>query len=462
MHVAGKNLRCVQQTPIYQPGNSGLIFLFTAGIDNVQTRRLGPIGLCRCEDSKRVGAANSNGQDGLPQNRQTKKKQAMGTKNLNQDEISQMLSAMQVSSEDGSDADSKSDDLKNEQPKEKTAELTEAAQATAVDQVDSEPQAAADAQNSPEPDDTEADQVDSLPVSTETGSADADGTNENGEIDKPGVSPEDKEPIPADSLDSDNPVDASETRPEISEQKPQPRQPSSKKALKEIKTRKRKNNRKAVWITVAVCTLLFLVPISIHISNVKEDMAAEAKKEELAAANQQNVPEKDPSKDIEPESGIAQVEQDPMKLAFVKQLSEMEILREELLIKEGEIADLKQQYDLGINAVEDEIIRIKTRDRLRSFQQAQENESIELNLRTIQRRRAYIQGLDRPADWLHAGGEELLFQIRKTRIDLMVADTTEGIDLAGLMQANIDQYAFNADKLAVIVKAEDGQNLDKI
>gem|GEM_PF-5728053 len=439
-----------------------MIFLFTAGIDNVQTRRLGPIGLCRCEDSKRVGAANSNGQDGLPQNRQTKKKQAMGTKNLNQDEISQMLSAMQVSSEDGSDADSKSDDLKNEQPKEKTAELTEAAQATAVDQVDSEPQAAADAQNSPEPDDTEADQVDSLPVSTETGSADADGTNENGEIDKPGVSPEDKEPIPADSLDSDNPVDASETRPEISEQKPQPRQPSSKKALKEIKTRKRKNNRKAVWITVAVCTLLFLVPISIHISNVKEDMAAEAKKEELAAANQQNVPEKDPSKDIEPESGIAQVEQDPMKLAFVKQLSEMEILREELLIKEGEIADLKQQYDLGINAVEDEIIRIKTRDRLRSFQQAQENESIELNLRTIQRRRAYIQGLDRPADWLHAGGEELLFQIRKTRIDLMVADTTEGIDLAGLMQANIDQYAFNADKLAVIVKAEDGQNLDKI
>jgi len=50
-------------------------------------------------------------------------------------------------------------------------------------------------------------------------------------------------------------------------------------------------------------------------------------------------------------------------------------------------------------------------------------------LRTIQRRRAYIRELEKPADWLDSGSEELLYLIRKAQLDLELIDIAGGIDM---------------------------------
>jgi hypothetical protein len=87
-----------------------------------------------------------------------------------------------------------------------------------------------------------------------------------------------------------------------------------------------------------------------------------------------------------------------------------------------------------------------------SLAQALKNKHIELNLRTIQRRRAYIQELEKPDQWIHNGTEELLFLKRKALLDLQITDIASGIDLnrhLRYINAAIQKYQPSAENLSV-------------
>ena len=461
----------------------------------------------------------------------------MGTKNLSQDEISAMLSSMQVSKDDDSDSKPESDDQSDEQnesisessdmpettvepaPDQPTADDGVQAVETSpvaeeiMDQPDNESAGSSDdtddiagnsnpgVESGAEPDeevisetndqddpdttdsesfhgldDSEEDVLDDREITAENNTPAVDEKEETNQPEASEDGTQDREVENGDNSDkqsadgnaTNTTSDAADTESVKPDKKEKHKKPSTDDPPKR-KTKQRKRNKNLIGavVTLVVCGLLLVIPISIHMANVKEFEAEQAETEQAEA---ETIEQEKIQTEAEPiasdtEAAAENIEQDPMKLAFRKQLSEMEILREELLIKEGEIADLKQEYELGINGVEDEIIRIKNRERIRSYKQAIENNAIELNLRTIARRRAYIKGLDRPAQWLQFGSEELLYQIRKTRMDLIVADSAEGIDLAGLMQGNdllLDQYNLDPEKLAVHVNSSESKNMEKV
>ena len=116
----------------------------------------------------------------------------------------------------------------------------------------------------------------------------------------------------------------------------------------------------------------------------------------------------------------------------------IENLRDELLIKQGEIAELKRHYNKAIIQVADKILQIRDSRGIGSVQQALKDRAIELNLQTIQRRQAYIESLDHPTRWLDSGSEELLYLKRKINLNLRLDQITSGIDLQRLL-AECDQ-----------------------
>ncbi len=137
---------------------------------------------------------------------------------------------------------------------------------------------------------------------------------------------------------------------------------------------------------------------------------------------------------------------------FRSKLSEASRLRAELLAKREEIYRLKLHYRHGIDELKDQIYREIQANKISAYEEAMQNKRIELNLRTIQRRRVYIQELEKPDQWAFKGSEELLFLTRKTLIDLEVANIASGVDLDRHMRyinAAIQKYRPSADRLAI-------------
>jgi hypothetical protein len=137
---------------------------------------------------------------------------------------------------------------------------------------------------------------------------------------------------------------------------------------------------------------------------------------------------------------------------FVAKLEEVDRLRDDLLAKKEEIYRLKLHYQNGIDELKDKIGREIREANISSYARALMNKRMELDLRTIQRRQAYIQGLEKPDRWVHKGSEELLFLKRKGLLDLQTFDIASGIDLdrhMRYMNAAIQTYQPSAEKLAV-------------
>ena len=137
---------------------------------------------------------------------------------------------------------------------------------------------------------------------------------------------------------------------------------------------------------------------------------------------------------------------------FVAKLEEVDRLRDDLLAKKEEIYRLKLHYQNGIYELKDKIGREIREANISSYARALMNKRMELDLRTIQRRQAYIQGLEKPDRWVHKGSEELLFLKRKGLLDLQIFDIASGIDLdrhMRYMNAAIQTYQPSAEKLAV-------------
>jgi len=150
---------------------------------------------------------------------------------------------------------------------------------------------------------------------------------------------------------------------------------------------------------------------------------------------------------------------------YLAKLEEADRFREKLLEKKEEIYKLKLYYRNGIAELMDQVGREIKEAGISSYAQALENKHIELNLRTIQRRRVYIKELEKPNRWVHSGSEELLFLKRKAQLDLQIVDIAGGIDLNRHMRyinAAIQKYQPSAEKLAVDPPPADLRPLETI
>ena len=137
---------------------------------------------------------------------------------------------------------------------------------------------------------------------------------------------------------------------------------------------------------------------------------------------------------------------------YLIKIKDAGLLRDELLEKKEEIYQLKRHYQNGIADLEDEINRELQKEGITSYTEALKNRRIELNLRTIQRRRSYIHGLEKPTRWIKQGGEELLYLKRKAEFDLELIDIAGGIDMDRHMRhigAALQKYRPSAEKLSV-------------
>jgi len=176
-----------------------------------------------------------------------------------------------------------------------------------------------------------------------------------------------------------------------------------------------------------------------------------------------------PSKITEPVpvDGETSAESKPpsMQNRYQTKLAEAETLREELLAKKEEIIGLKLYYKNGIDELKKVIIEEARSAQIGSYAHAISNKRIELRLRIIQRRLAYIRELDKPQRWVEQASEELLFLIRKMQIDLTLQDMANGIDFdnqAEHLNAVIQKYRPNAEKLAMSLKYNECQPLTSI
>ncbi len=139
--------------------------------------------------------------------------------------------------------------------------------------------------------------------------------------------------------------------------------------------------------------------------------------------------------------------------------------RDELLEKKEEINRLKLHYQNGIADLAEQINRELQKEGITSYTEALKNRRVELNLRTIQRRRSYIHGLEKPTRWIKQGSEELLYLKRKAEFDLQLIDIAGGIDMDKHMRhidAAIQKYRPSAEKLAVDRESTDLQPLETI
>ena len=158
-------------------------------------------------------------------------------------------------------------------------------------------------------------------------------------------------------------------------------------------------------------------------------------------------------------------EKDTDKEAYQPTLETAGRLREELLEKRAEIDRLIVNYQDGIAELTEQILQEIQQGGITSYAQALKNKRIELNLRIIQRRRAYIEELNAPIQWIEQGSETLLFLKRKAEFDLQLIDIAAGIDMDRHMRhlaAAIQKYRPSSDKLTIDPKSSDSPSLEQI
>ena len=251
---------------------------------------------------------------------------------------------------------------------------------------------------------------------------------------------------PNDTVDDDTPQDRLEQEPNDTEE--------GTEDLPELEPKKKIPLIKAALTLIMVVAVFSGFFIFDNKSNNK--LAQKTKSKEVSKALSAKASQKNLKPAIQPD--------DPNYIYYVK-IDEISALREMLLHKKEEILELKNHYQAGIEELEKEIL-----DELRhpanvTFLQAIENKRIEFGLRTIQRRLAYIQQLDLPAEWAFQAGEDLLFIKRKALMDIKVSEVASGIDMnmhVRHMNTALNKYRPTADKLAIDMTEAPSESLESI
>jgi len=136
---------------------------------------------------------------------------------------------------------------------------------------------------------------------------------------------------------------------------------------------------------------------------------------------------------------------------FEATLDEAAGILAELAGKKNEINELIRYYRNGIHELEEQIIQEMQKKQITSYSRGVRIKKVELGLRTIQRRRAYIRKLKKSKRWVKSGIEELLYFQRKAQFDLQLIDIVSGINFDRHMKqlkAAILQNRPTAEKLA--------------
>jgi len=130
----------------------------------------------------------------------------------------------------------------------------------------------------------------------------------------------------------------------------------------------------------------------------------------------------------------------------------LDALRDQLLSKADEIANLQNLFRKRIRQVEAAVLTEKRHAGIHTLRQALEIKRIALQLETIRRRQAYIDCLSKPADWLLQGSEELLFLKRKHFLQSLIFSVSSQSDpqqMAAEQTAAFDHYSNSAEALRV-------------
>jgi hypothetical protein len=211
--------------------------------------------------------------------------------------------------------------------------------------------------------------------------------------------------------------------------------------LSELEPKKKIRFVKAALTIIIVAALFWGFFIFDNKSNIKS--AQNVKSKEAIEASSLQASQKNLKAAIQPD--------DPNYIYHAK-IDEISALRDTLLHKNEEILALKKRYQSGIEELEKEILDELQHSANVTFLEAIENKRIEFTLLTIQRRLAYIQALDRPAQWVFQAAEELLYIKRKALMDIQVAEVASGIDMnmhVRHMNIALNKYRPTADKLAI-------------
>ncbi|MCU0602312.1 MAG: hypothetical protein MUC33_06595 [Desulfobacterales bacterium] len=151
--------------------------------------------------------------------------------------------------------------------------------------------------------------------------------------------------------------------------------------------------------------------------------------------------------------------------AWEAKLREVDALRHTLLAKKEEILKLQQNYQDGVLEVEEEAARLIKRTGIDTPAQALKHRQLDLALKSIQRRQAYRDGLEKPLRWIELGSEELLYLKRRAIIDLQLKEIAEHIDFKSnrlQIDSAISKYQPTAERLAVGTPAQVNASLDGV
>ena len=131
-------------------------------------------------------------------------------------------------------------------------------------------------------------------------------------------------------------------------------------------------------------------------------------------------------------------------------LEKLDILRREIGAKKDEIISLKQYYRKRIAEKENEIAEIVSRKHIQSYSKAVANTRIELALRAIQRRYAYIAKLDSPLQRLEAVDEEILYYQRLTQIYKLMSGVISALPIEELEKELESVFAGNTEVIKTL------------
>lgn len=224
--------------------------------------------------------------------------------------------------------------------------------------------------------------------------------------------------------------------------------------LEEVK-KKSKGKRFKLLILCILCVVFIAVLFGVYVfikrSGADDIRAKEPFQPEQIAKPENKYNEEQTRQQIK----VHETKDIPLSDSIIAKLEEITRVRNKLLVKEREIADLIRNYKNGISEMEDEILRVKQNNGINSFSAALKNKKIEFGMMTIQERQAYIEKIDRPYGWLNHGIEELLYLKRKIQIDAQISRVISGIDTEKMIRGIdivIQSYLTGIEKLEIDMK----------
>jgi len=234
-------------------------------------------------------------------------------------------------------------------------------------------------------------------------------------------------------------------------------------------TRSKDPIRRALfWGAGLAILIFFLAAFGFSYLNNRPPVKSIAEKQPAATTHRTTSPESDSraSADLGPKiKPDIQSASGGLLLRLKAKQDQLDALRDHLLSKADEIANLQNHYQKSIRQVEAAVLTEKRHAGIHTLQQALGTKRIALQLETIRHRQAYIDCLAKPADWLLQGSEELLFLKRRHSLGSLIFPVCSQIDpekLAAEQEAAFDHYTNSVEALKVDLQKASYHPLDQI